>query len=201
MSSLQSRIANGSVRALARARAVECVRQRRRADFARHRHESLRELLRVEHDRALAELADPSLQSLTEDEYVEMELRFQAACEEDDADPALWQSLLASARDFDDAALRAAVDADAVSPCVCPICRHGSLAVSFGVVFCDHCALRIDTHGERVDIESVRDLLSRSIVGHAQGCTSAPRFAVDERFGLQTLCLTCERCEAFELIL
>jgi hypothetical protein len=208
--SLGSRIASGAVRDEMRLACVERVKQRRAEHLQRVREKAMRqqrdEYLFYQYDADddnddvdLRRVCADLFPSLSADEYLELQLQVEESLRVD-VETERFRLLLQSAREFDDAALAATVDAPELSPLSCPICRVGNVQVAHGVVFCQ-CGLRINTHGERVELDAVQRLLCEAVDGHAQVCDAPPQFVVQDQFGLQALYFQCDRCAALVLLL
>lgn len=205
--SLGSRISSGAVRDEMRQLCIARVKERRaehlqrvRANAAsRHQQQYPYDADDDNDDDDLRRVCADLFPFLSADDALELELQVEASLRAD-VDTERFHLLLQSAREFDDAALAAAVAAPDLSPLSCPICHVHNVQVAHGVVFCQ-CGLRINTHGERVDLDAVQRLLAEAVDGHALVCDAPPRFVVHDQFGLQALYFQCDRCAALVLLL
>jgi hypothetical protein len=80
--------------------------------------------------------------------------------------------------------------------------RRHALQESADIIFCA-CGLRLDTSAEGgVSIAALQQRVDASLAMHTgSGCAHAPLLAVQSRFGLTMLQLSCARCNALQVVL
>ena len=93
-------------------------------------------------------------------------------------------------------------DDDLAAAVRCPVCRRHALQESADIIFCA-CGLRLDTSAEGgVSIAALQQRVDASLAMHTgSGCAHAPLLAVQSRFGLTMLQLSCARCNALQVVL
>ena len=93
-------------------------------------------------------------------------------------------------------------DDDLAAAVRCPVCRRHALQESADIIFCA-CGLRLDTSAEGgVSIAGLQQRVDASLAMHTgSGCAHAPLLAVQSRFGLTMLQLSCARCNALQVVL
>lgn len=77
---------------------------------------------------------------------------------------------------------------------VCPVCGHGRLNVSNGVMFCG-CGVRVDTGwGNGIGENEVKERLGMIYEQHGTQCEGKMEFQVGDRFGFRFLGAKCDKC-------
>lgn len=82
---------------------------------------------------------------------------------------------------------------------VCPICRKGNLLENKGVIFCN-CGLRLNVQSN-ITLDFVNQLLCEAYNAHSATCAQDPAFVLRNQFGISTLCLYCEHCDALHVVI
>lgn len=105
--------------------------------------------------------------------------------------------------EFEHAHLTAATEAFYDPPLnfvLCPVCRQHKLLENKGVIFCA-CGLRLDVKSDTVGLKYLHERLTELLREHSAVCSGEPGFAVQERFGIVTLCMSCATCATFHVVI
>lgn len=85
------------------------------------------------------------------------------------------------------------------SDVVCPICKRARLFEAAGVIYCPCGGLRLDTaHG--MTLRNLSQQLEAATLAHAERCRAAPTFGMSDDPSFCALCLTCDVCNDFQIV-
>ena len=89
---------------------------------------------------------------------------------------------------------------------LCPICRQAYLVEHKGVILCPRQDLRLDVALEHLTLEDLRQRLASALDAHCRrGCLAQPEFGLQQQPGLpggpSMLCMACQQCGCFEVVL
>lgn len=84
---------------------------------------------------------------------------------------------------------------------LCPLCREKALVQHSGVVLCPAGHLRLDLTTEGLTLNDLQGRLAAHFESHASSCPAFPVFLVDSRSGEDLLCLVCQHCRRFDVII
>ncbi|ESO97271.1 hypothetical protein LOTGIDRAFT_231480 [Lottia gigantea] len=82
---------------------------------------------------------------------------------------------------------------------ICPICQKSTLLLNKNIIFCS-CGVRIDTEQDCISLSNVKNQLEASIYQHSLACTTDPTFSIIADFGTQHLLMSCQVCDAMDII-
>lgn len=83
---------------------------------------------------------------------------------------------------------------------LCPMCKKDYILLC-GDVFLCKCGLRLDTENDGLTLDHLRSCLERAFSSHRDGCADDPVFSLESTFGGRNLCMRCECCGAFEVVI
>ncbi|XP_047042601.1 RPA-interacting protein A-like isoform X1 [Lolium rigidum] len=84
----------------------------------------------------------------------------------------------------------------------CPVCKQGELREAHNLIYCTLCKIRLDLGEDKVDLDFLRERLANVHTEHLdRGCTLSPKFCLQTMFGLNALCIQCDKCSTFEVVM
>ncbi|CAM9304228.1 unnamed protein product [Scytosiphon promiscuus] len=150
---------------------------------------------------------------LSREEYLEMMQYIEEACKEED--------LRAEAEALEEYEMTKRLEEEeveyAVSSCLdgvgcngqdentvlCPVCKRNYLlqgAQPSGSIFCA-CGFRLDTGGDRLGLEHLKEQLAETYSQHSAACSAEPTFVVEGAPGLDVLWSSCDVCGFARVVL
>jgi len=83
----------------------------------------------------------------------------------------------------------------------CPQCQqHPLLQCDAGRVFMCRCGFRFNSQHDGITLDFLRQQLAGAFTYHAQRCTHQPKVFVKDEYGVNLMCLTCNQCNGFSVI-
>lgn len=84
----------------------------------------------------------------------------------------------------------------------CPVCKQGELRDTHNLIHCTLCKLRLDLGEDKITMEFLRERLANVHREHfGRGCKSAPKFCLQDMFGITALYIQCEECSTYDIVL
>jgi hypothetical protein len=85
---------------------------------------------------------------------------------------------------------------------LCPFCKGAKLAQVGTIIACAACAAQLDVADGSIGLGYLAEQLAAAMAAHSTTpCAADPSFAIEARFGPQTLVMSCSVCGFFQVVI